>query len=62
MQVQQAIRKVIRMLLFIARGTEYKSRDVLLQFYRPLVRPHLEYCVQYWSPYLKKGHDCIGTN
>ena len=38
----------------IARGIEYKSRDVLLHLYRALVRPQLEYCVQYWSPFLRK--------
>ena len=42
------------MLLFIVRGNDYKSRKVMLQLYRELVRPHLECCVQYWSPYLRK--------
>jgi len=52
-QVQQAVKKANGMLAFIARGFEY-SRDVLLQLYRALVRPHLEYCVQFWSPFLRK--------
>jgi len=27
---------------------------VLLQLYRASVRPHLEYCGRFWSPYLRK--------
>ena len=42
------------MLVFIARGFEYRDRDVLLQLYRELVRPLMEYCVQFWCPYLRK--------
>ena len=54
MQVQQAVKKANGMLAFIERGFEYRNRDVLLQLYRALVRPHLEYCVQLWSPFLRK--------
>ena len=53
-QVQQAVKKANGMLAFIAKGFEYRSREVLLQLYRVLVRPHLEYCVQFWSPNLRK--------
>ena len=53
MQVQQAVKKANGMLAFVARGFEYRSRDVL-QLYRALVRPYREYCVQFWSPFLRK--------
>ena len=42
------------MLTFIARGFEYRDRDVLLQLYRALVRSHLEYYARFWCPYLRK--------
>eukprot|EP00061_Rhincodon_typus_P004174 g21915.t1 len=54
MQVQQAVKEANGMLDIIARGFEYRSRDVLLQLYMALVRPHLEYCVQFWYPFLVK--------
>ena len=54
LQVQQVVRKANGMLAFIARGIEYKSREVLLQLFWVLVRPQLEYCVQFWSPHLHK--------
>ena len=54
MQVQQVVKKANGILTLIARSFEYRSRDVLLQLYRALVRPHLEYCVQFWSPFLRK--------
>ena len=54
LQLQQVIRKTNGMLVFITRRMEYKNREVLLQLYRVSVKPHLEYYVQFRSPYFKK--------
>ena len=54
LQVESVIKKANVMLSFISRGLEYKSRDVLLRLYKALVRPHLEYCEQFWAPHLRK--------
>eukprot|EP00061_Rhincodon_typus_P009165 g32439.t1 len=43
------------MLAFIARSLDYNSKDVLLQLYRALVTPDLEYAVQFWFSYLRKN-------
>ena len=43
----------------IKRTFTYKTKDNLLQLYKTLVRPHLEYCMQVWSPYLRRDIDLI---
>ena len=37
----------------------YKSIELMLPLYKSLVRPHLEYAVQFWSPYLRRDIDKI---
>ena len=38
----------------IKRTYEDRSKNNLLPLYKSLVRPHLEYCVQAWGPYLQQ--------
>lgn len=54
-----AAKKANRMVGYIARSIEYKSKDVVLLLYNTLVRPHLEYCVQFWGPYFKKDIEAL---
>uniref|UniRef100_K7EXW6 Reverse transcriptase domain-containing protein n=1 Tax=Pelodiscus sinensis TaxID=13735 RepID=K7EXW6_PELSI len=53
-QSAATVKKANRMLGIIRKGIENKTQNILLPLYKTMVRPHLEYCVQMWSPHLKK--------
>ena len=53
-QCTKAANKGNQVLGMISRSFENKNKDIMLQLYKSLVRPHLDFCIQSWRPYLAK--------
>ena len=58
-QTEKSCKTANRVLGFIARNFNYKITELMFPLYKSLVRPHLEYAVQFWSPHLRKDIDKI---
>ena len=54
--IQQNILKAKKCIGWVTRNVISRERDVMLNIYKSLVRPHLEYCVQLWNPVPKHGN------
>ena len=50
-------KKAQKLIGYIKRQFSYRNKEMVLQLYTSLVRPHLEYAVQFWSPSLRKDID-----
>ena len=43
----------------IRRNITYKQKSLIIPLYEEIVRPHLEYCIHAWNPYLRKDIDTL---
>ena len=37
----------------------YKEKSLIVPLYKAIVKPHLEYCIPAWNPYLRKDIDML---
>ena len=59
-QCRIAASKGNQVLGMIRRNITYKENSLILPMYKAIVRPHLEYCIHAWNPYLRKDVDMLG--
>jgi len=53
-QCVAVVKKANKLLGMIKRNFIDRSKATILALYKSLIRPHLEYCIQVWNPYLVK--------
>ena len=54
-----AARKANDILVCVKKSIGSRSREIILPLYSALVRPHLEYCVQFWDTQYRKDRNLL---
>ena len=61
-QCRIAASKGNQVLGMIRRNITYTDKSLIVPLYKTIVRPHLEYCIQAWSPYIRRDIYMLNNN
>ena len=59
LQCNTSAKKANKVLGQMSRSLSYRDKNTWISLYKTYVRPHLEYCVQAWNPWLNKDIEML---